>query len=250
MRCGRALLLCVADLRFGRTDVTLDELRALDRFREPPDEGPMCEMLWSDPQPGLGRSPSKRGVGVAFGADVTKAFLQRNGLQLLVRSHEVKEEGFEVMHDGCCVTIFSAPNYCDQMGCAAPLARAGGAHAASTTQKQGRVYPLPERHGASLHLLRRGAAPTCATDALRVAYAEHDVMAYTKLHACQVFQHHLHLRPTVGFTTRASALARSCLLWLVLREARNSVSDRSRVPLLVSLVPKISSSCESRSCRP
>ena len=55
----------------------------------------MCEMLWSDPQQGLGRSPSKRGVGVAFGADVTKNFLQRNSLSLLVRSHEVKEEGFE-----------------------------------------------------------------------------------------------------------------------------------------------------------
>lgn len=27
----------------------------------------MCEMLWSDPQPQQGRSPSKRGVGVAFG---------------------------------------------------------------------------------------------------------------------------------------------------------------------------------------
>lgn len=58
---------------FTRDDVTLDELRSLNRFREPPDEGPMCEMLWSDPQPGLGRAPSKRGVGVAFGADVTKA---------------------------------------------------------------------------------------------------------------------------------------------------------------------------------
>jgi hypothetical protein len=51
-------------------------------------------------------------VGVAFGADVTKNFLQRNGLQLVVRSHEVKEEGYEVEHDGCCITIFSAPNYC------------------------------------------------------------------------------------------------------------------------------------------
>ena len=25
-------------------------------------------------------------------------------------------EGYEVEHDGCCITIFSAPNYCDQMG--------------------------------------------------------------------------------------------------------------------------------------
>lgn len=49
----------------------------------------MCELLWSDPQPGAGRAPSKRGVGVAFGADVTRAFLEHNGLDLLVRSHEV-----------------------------------------------------------------------------------------------------------------------------------------------------------------
>lgn len=40
----------------------------------------MCELLWSDPQPQLGRGPSKRGVGLSFGADVTKRFLQDNNL--------------------------------------------------------------------------------------------------------------------------------------------------------------------------
>ena len=29
---------------------------------------------------------------------------------------QVKEEGYEVAHDGRLVTVFSAPNYCDQMG--------------------------------------------------------------------------------------------------------------------------------------
>ena len=42
--------------------------------------GIMCELLWSDPSPTLGRSPSKRGVGVAFGSDVTKNFLKQNNL--------------------------------------------------------------------------------------------------------------------------------------------------------------------------
>ena len=32
------------------------------------------------------------------------------------RSHEVRQEGFSVEHDGLCVTVFSAPNYVDQTG--------------------------------------------------------------------------------------------------------------------------------------
>ena len=48
--------------------------------------------------------------------DVTKAFLAKNNLEYVVRSHEVKADGYEVMHDGKCITVFSAPNYCDSCG--------------------------------------------------------------------------------------------------------------------------------------
>ena len=54
-------------------------------------------------------------VCVTAGPDVTKNFLQRNGLELVVRSHEVKDGGYEVAHDGYLITVFSAPNYCDNM---------------------------------------------------------------------------------------------------------------------------------------
>ncbi|ERN14145.1 serine/threonine-protein phosphatase 5 [Amborella trichopoda] len=101
---------------FSTDGVKISDIRAIDRFCEPPEEGLMCELLWSDPQPGLGRGPSKRGVGLSFGEDVTKRFLQENNLELLVRSHEVKDEGYEIEHDGRLITVFSAPNYCDQMG--------------------------------------------------------------------------------------------------------------------------------------
>lgn len=70
---------------------TLNDIAAVRRGREPPDSGIMSDLMWSDPQPFVGRSPSKRGVGMAFGPDVTRAFLEENGLSLLVRSHEVKE---------------------------------------------------------------------------------------------------------------------------------------------------------------
>eukprot|EP00958_Prasinococcus_capsulatus_P019287 scaffold2357_cov399-Prasinococcus_capsulatus_cf.AAC.21 len=101
---------------FSKDGVKLSDIEKIDRFREPPDEGLMCELLWSDPQPQPGRAPSKRGVGVGFGPDVTANFLADNDLDLLIRSHEVKEEGYEVTHNGKCITVFSAPNYCDQMG--------------------------------------------------------------------------------------------------------------------------------------
>lgn len=75
-----------------------------------------------------GRSPSKRGVGVQFGPDVTEDFLKTNDLKCIIRSHEVKQEGYSCDHDGKCtlllfcilimegITIFSAPNYCDSVG--------------------------------------------------------------------------------------------------------------------------------------
>lgn len=100
---------------FSRDGVTLDELNAIDRHQEP-DSGLMAEMLWSDPQEATGWGPSKRGIGVSFGPDVTHRFLDANGLDLVVRSHEMKDEGYEVAADGRLITIFSAPNYCDQMG--------------------------------------------------------------------------------------------------------------------------------------
>jgi serine/threonine-protein phosphatase 5 len=96
--------------------VTLDDIRNVRRGCEPPESGLMSDLLWSDPQPFPGKAPSKRGVGYSFGPDITEAFLEHNNLSLLVRSHEVKDEGYLVEHGGKTITVFSAPNYCDSMG--------------------------------------------------------------------------------------------------------------------------------------
>ena len=74
----------------------------------------MMEMLWADPQTANGRAPSKRGVGSGFGPDVTKAFCKHNGITAILRSHEMRQEGYTEEHEGLCVTIFSAPSYCGQ----------------------------------------------------------------------------------------------------------------------------------------
>lgn len=51
---------------FSHDEVTLDDIRQTNRNRQPPDEGIMCELLWSDPMYTPGRAPSKRGVGSKF----------------------------------------------------------------------------------------------------------------------------------------------------------------------------------------
>ena len=46
---------------------TLDHIRALDRLQEVPHEGPMCDLLWSDPDDRGGWGISPRGAGYTFG---------------------------------------------------------------------------------------------------------------------------------------------------------------------------------------
>lgn len=46
---------------------TLDNIRNFDRVQEVPHEGPMCDLLWSDPDDRCGWGISPRGAGYTFG---------------------------------------------------------------------------------------------------------------------------------------------------------------------------------------
>ena len=102
---------------FSKEGVTISELKKINRFVDIQyDNSLICELLWSDPRDIEGWTPSERGAGVFFGQDVTEKFLNENKLNLLIRSHEVKMEGYEIHHNGKVVTVFSAPNYYDLAG--------------------------------------------------------------------------------------------------------------------------------------
>ena len=68
-----------------------------------------------------GWEPSDRGVSYRYGPDIVDAFLAKNNLSLIVRAHQVVEDGYEFFHDRSLVTLFSAPNYCGQFDNAGAL---------------------------------------------------------------------------------------------------------------------------------
>ncbi|CAE6952534.1 PP2A4 [Symbiodinium sp. KB8] len=95
---------------------SLDAVKALDRVQEVPHEGPMCDLLWSDPDDRHGWAVSPRGAGYTFGRDVSEQFNHSNRLRLIARAHQLVMEGYNWAHAQNVVTIFSAPNYCYRCG--------------------------------------------------------------------------------------------------------------------------------------
>eukprot|EP01080_Neovahlkampfia_damariscottae_P007521 gene7521-11845_t len=96
-------------------DVSLDELKSfkvpLESNKEKRSQTIIVQSLWSDPDDEEGYAPSDRGVGILFGHDVTSTFLKRNDLELVIRSHEMVDEGYEMKHNDQLITVFSASYY-------------------------------------------------------------------------------------------------------------------------------------------
>ncbi|KAG9141646.1 hypothetical protein Leryth_015342 [Lithospermum erythrorhizon] len=88
------------------------QINDIPRPTDIPDDGLLCDLLWSDPNPKIkGWADSDRGVSCTFGPDVVADFLQNNELDLICRGHQVVEDGYEFFAKRRLVTIFSAPNY-------------------------------------------------------------------------------------------------------------------------------------------
>lgn len=95
----------------------MQDVNSLDRITEPPHEGPICDLLWSDPdedKPGWGISP--RGAGYIFGQDISEQFCHKNDVKFIARAHQLMMEGYMWHHSNLVVTLFSAPNYCYRCG--------------------------------------------------------------------------------------------------------------------------------------
>uniref|UniRef100_A0A671RCM7 protein-serine/threonine phosphatase n=1 Tax=Sinocyclocheilus anshuiensis TaxID=1608454 RepID=A0A671RCM7_9TELE len=105
----------------------LDDIRKLDRFKEPPAFGPMCDLLWSDPGEDYGSEKSSehfchnsvRGCSYFYSYPAVCDFLMNNNLLSVIRAHEAQDAGYRMYRKSqttgfpSLITIFSAPNYLD-----------------------------------------------------------------------------------------------------------------------------------------
>ncbi|WFD32816.1 protein-serine/threonine phosphatase [Malassezia sp. CBS 17886] len=106
---------------------TLDDLRAINRFREPPTHGLICDGLWADPLEEFGQEKTNenfvhnhvRGCSYFFTYNAACQFLERNNLLSIIRAHEAQDAGYRMYRKTkvtgfpSVMTIFSAPNYLD-----------------------------------------------------------------------------------------------------------------------------------------
>ena len=93
----------------------LDLINKIVRPTDVPEQGLLCDLLWSDPDTkNTSWGPNDRGVSVTFSAQILETFLKNHGLDLICRAHQVVEEGYEFFNNRSLVTIFSAPNYCGE----------------------------------------------------------------------------------------------------------------------------------------
>ncbi|KAI8046835.1 hypothetical protein M5D96_003049, partial [Drosophila gunungcola] len=75
---------------------SMEQIRRIMRPTDVPDQGLLCDLLWSDPDKDtMGWGENDRGVSFTFGA-------------------EVVEDGYEFFAKRQLVTLFSAPNYCGE----------------------------------------------------------------------------------------------------------------------------------------
>lgn len=92
-----------------------ESVNRIQRPTDVPEEGLICDLLWSDPEKGItGWAENDRGVSYTFGEDIVSSFLERNDLDLIVRAHQVVEDGYEFFAHRQMVTVFSAPHYCGE----------------------------------------------------------------------------------------------------------------------------------------
>ena len=93
------------------------DLKKFKKSYDIPMKGAIADLLWSDPDASVESTfPSPRGVGCIFGVKELNNFLQKNKLEMIVRSHESCDNGYDYPFPNSkkLITIFTVCDYCDE----------------------------------------------------------------------------------------------------------------------------------------
>ena len=74
---------------------SMEQIRRIMRPTDVPDQGLLCDLLWSDPDKDtMGWGENDRGVSFTFGAEVVAKFLHKHDFDLICRAHQVGTLGW------------------------------------------------------------------------------------------------------------------------------------------------------------
>ena len=99
----------------GGISPSLGTLQDINDIRRPctvPNEGLLCDLLWSDPceESNIWRL-NHRGCSYTFGERQLYEFLNKHNLDAVCRGHQFVEDGYQYFANRKLITLFSAPHY-------------------------------------------------------------------------------------------------------------------------------------------
>ncbi|KAI6648300.1 Serine/threonine-protein phosphatase PP1-gamma catalytic subunit B [Oopsacas minuta] len=75
----------------------MEQIRRIMRPTDVPDQGLLCDLLWSDPEKDtMGWAENERGVSFTFGGEIVAKFLQKHDLDLICRAHQWKDSDLKL----------------------------------------------------------------------------------------------------------------------------------------------------------
>jgi len=101
---------------------SMEQIRRIMRPTDVPDQGLLCDLLWSDPDKDtMGWGENDRGVSFTFGAEVVAKFLHKHDFDLICRAHQVVEEWFKFdafgWYIGGTVSVNTVYLHCNVLAC-------------------------------------------------------------------------------------------------------------------------------------
>jgi serine/threonine-protein phosphatase PP1 catalytic subunit len=96
---------------------SLDQIRNIVRPTDLPDYGLLFDLMWSETDLHYtGWGETDQGRRFTFGPDIATAFCNKHNFNMICRSQQTVQEGYELSADGRLMTIYSDANYMGAYG--------------------------------------------------------------------------------------------------------------------------------------